>query len=96
MDFKSPKELYKFIQSCAKLGVTSVKLGEIQFDLAPRELKEPKKRKSISPGRVEESFEHEPSEDPDTDDNDLRMSQLVVDDFEAYEDMSVRKLKGEA
>jgi len=98
MDFNSPKELYKFMRDCAKLGVTRIKLGEIQFELEPSEKFKSPKRNSISPRRLAsaDDIEAEGSAASESADFDLRMAQLVVDDFEAYEDMSIRKIKGEA
>lgn len=98
MDFKlKSKEICKFIKDCAKLGIKEFEYEGLKFSLREglpvREVsfgkgKNDFKKAAIISERAEEEREEL--------DEDLRLSQLIVDDYEEFEKQSIKRITGDS
>lgn len=96
MIFNNTKEICKFIRDCAKMGVTNLKIGDLSFELDPtfqlpfRQTQSPR-----NDSRAALAIEQEGEQQLKQEEDELDMSQLVVDDPERFEEESIKLLKGE-
>lgn len=96
-DFKQKqKEICKFLKECAKLGIKELEIDGLKFSFQENS------------GIFEESFEKNQNnfkqgvliakkaeETKEEMDEDLKMSQLIVDDYEEFEKLAVQRLSGD-
>jgi len=95
MNFESAKEICSFIEECSKLGVTKIKVGALEVEIAPID---PNSRTTWEPSRLAVSNAHateqEGIQQKIEEDHELFMTQLAVDDPEAFEAFAVKGANG--
>jgi|SRR5690606_41242490 len=98
MDFKQKsKEICKFMKDCAKLGIKEFEYEGLKFSFGENTVSN-----QVSFGKGQNNFKKasiiadKAKEDQEEVDEDLRMSQLIVDDYEEFEKQSIKRLNGDS
>lgn len=87
------KEFLQLVKSCRKLGVTRLKVGEFEVHMSPlTDIHRIGKAATLSnaPATKQSQVDQQTEEEED-----YNKSQLAIDDPEAYEELSIKELRGD-
>ncbi len=91
ISFKNSEDFLYFLKKCKNMGVTRIKMGEVELDFSPPESKAHRPKRNANASALATKLDG--VEEEMTDDEEFELSQLRINDPEAYEELEIKRMR---
>ena len=98
MSIKAEKELsdlLQFIKKCKKIGLTRIKLGDVEVEFTQEEKVSSHRPKRNANAKALAKKQDGVNDDIADEDLEFQMAQLRINDPEAYEEFEIKRMRGD-
>lgn len=89
--FSNSKEFLSFVKKCKNMGITRIKLGTTEVEISPLDPLAAHRPKRNANAKAHAKQQDGVDEEM-TDDEEFEMSQLRINDPEAYEELEIKRM----